>query len=127
MEDFHADGTVSPQRFSASVYNAAPGLWSVFKSNRSPYTAIAGGEDTIECAMLEAISNADGATTFVYAEETGGGYGVAARFCDAPGARQIAVCDAQSAGEPIHFKSWSDFLSGRTRELCGRWLRLAWL
>ena len=27
VEDFQADGSVSPHRFSSSVYNASPGLW----------------------------------------------------------------------------------------------------
>lgn len=75
VEDFNADGTVSPNRFSSSVYNAAPGLWSVFTHNTAPYTAIAAGRDTIRCGLLEALLPADTPTLFVYAEETGGGHG----------------------------------------------------
>ena len=75
VEDFHADGTVSPNRFSASVYNAAPGLWSIFTHNAAPYTAVAAGKETIRCGLLEALLPADTPTLFVYAEETGGGHG----------------------------------------------------
>lgn len=75
VEDFKADGTVSPNRFSTSVYNAAPGLWSVFTRNPAPYTAVAAGKATIRCGLLEALLPADTPTLFVYAEETGGGHG----------------------------------------------------
>jgi len=75
VEDFHADGTVSPNRFSTSVYNAAPGLWSVFTKNPAPYTAIAAGRETVKCGLLEALLPAETPTLFVYAEETEGGHG----------------------------------------------------
>jgi len=75
VDEFQADGTVSPHRFSASVYNAAPGLWSVFTKNTAPYTAVAAGNETIRCGLLEALLSAVSPTLFVYAEETGGGHG----------------------------------------------------
>lgn len=122
VDDFHADGSVSPQRFSASVYNAAPGLWSVFAKNRSAYTAIASGDDSIECGLLEALGSM-ARPVFVYAEETGDGYGAAVRFA-ADGGRQIEVTDAKSCGRAIDFRAWAEFLSGKTQELNGRWLNL---
>lgn len=75
VAEFNADGTVSPHRFSTSVYNAAPGLWSVFTKNTAPYTAIAAGDETIRCALVEALCAGVTPTLFVYAEETGGGHG----------------------------------------------------
>lgn len=75
VEDFQAEGSVSPQRFSTSVYNAAPGLWSVFTKNPAPYTAIAAGEDTLRRGVYEALHAGLYPTLFVYAEETGGGHG----------------------------------------------------
>lgn len=75
VEDFRADGTVSPNRFSTSVYNAAPGLWSVLTKNTAPYTAVAAGDKTVKCGLLEALLPAETPTLFVYAEETGGGHG----------------------------------------------------
>ena len=124
VSDFHADGAVSPHRFSTSVYNAAPGLWSVFAANRAAYTAIAAGDDTIECALLEALCGKPGPATLVYAEETGGGYGAAARFAEAQASRHIAVADAKPGGASIGFEAWTDFLAARTREISGRWLNL---
>ena len=123
VADFQADGSVSPQRFSTSVYNAAPGLWSVLTKNRSAYTALAAGDDTIECGLLEALG-AGGETTFVFAEETGGGFGAAVRLAAGPQGRRIAVTDAKGGGRSVDFRFWSDFLSGQTRELKGRWLDL---
>ena len=75
VEDFRADGSVSPQRFSTSVYNAAPGLWSVFTRNPAPYTALAAGRATVKRAVYEALAAGVTPTLLVYAEETGGGHG----------------------------------------------------
>ena len=75
VEDFQADGSASPQRFSTSVYNAAPGLWSVLTGNRAPYTAVAAGRETVARGVYEAIHSGISPTLFVYAEETGGGHG----------------------------------------------------
>lgn len=75
VADYRADGTVSPGCFSTSVYNAAPGLWSIFTRNPAPYTAVAAGRETVKCGLLEALLPAETPTLFVYAEETEGGHG----------------------------------------------------
>ena len=123
VDDFHADGSVSPHRFSASVYNAAPGLWSVFAGNKAPYTAIAAGDDSIECGLLELLAGERGRAVLVYAEETGGGYGAALRI-GSPGAsgRRIEITDGSGADRPPAFRDFADFLSGTRRELRGKWL-----
>jgi len=77
---FIEDGSASPQCFSASVYNAAPGLWSVFTGNRAPYTAIAAGKDTVSAAFSEALGMEAGPVLVVYAEETGSGHGFSVLF-----------------------------------------------
>ena len=123
VADYADGGSVSPQRFSTSVYNAAPGLWSILTKNRSPYTAVAAGEETIECGLLEALL-ADKPATFVYAEETGGGYGAAARFALDGGTRRVALLDPRGDFRPISFDALAAFLSGASRDLCGRRLRL---
>ena len=125
VDEFHADGTVSPQRFSSSVYNAAPGLWSVLTRNRAPYTAIAAGEDTIECGLLELFMHgAQSPATLVYAEETGGGYGFALALGAAAGARLFDVSAGDASRPAITFSDAKAFLSGESRELAGRWLTL---
>ena len=73
MRQLHSEGEMSPAAFSSSVHNAAPGAWSLFTKNKSPYTAIAARERTYEMGLLEAEAQlaADGtdAVLFVYAEE----------------------------------------------------------
>lgn len=125
VDEFHADGSVSPQRFSSSVYNAAPGLWSVLTRNRAPYTAIAAGEDTIECGLLELFMHgAQSPATLVYAEETGGGYGFAMALGAAAGARLVEVSAGDASRPAVAFSDAKAFLSGESRELAGRWLTL---
>ena len=70
VADFRATGEVSPARFSTSVYNAAPGLYSVFARDTAPYTAIAAGADTPACGLLEALM-ASGPRLWVLADEPG--------------------------------------------------------
>jgi hypothetical protein len=125
VDDFQADGSVSPQRFSASVYNAAPGLWSVFAKNRAPYTAVAAAGDSIECGILEVLAEHGGDAVLVYAEEIGGGYGAAVRLGggDAQdGVRCIRIQSGGEGGEEIGFDDFARFLAGEIRELHGRWL-----
>lgn len=122
VEDFNCDGSVSPHRFSTSVYNAAPGLWSVFKRNRAAYTAVASGEGTIEAGLLEALSGPLPAL-FVYAEETGGGYG-AAMLLGSDGSAPVVAAPGDPSAPPMCFDALAAFLSGSARSLTGRWLSL---
>ena len=120
---FNEDGSVSPHLFSASVYNAAPGLWSVFTKNRAPYTSIAADADTIECGLLESLKGRT-STLFVYAEETNGGYGAAVLFSRTAGARRLVVSPGDASRPPLTFQALSDFLSGASHRLAGRWVTL---
>lgn len=124
VDSFNGDGTVSPYQFSASVYNAAPGLWSVHTKNRSPYTAVAAGDDTVECGLLETFG-APAPALFVYAEETGGGYG-AAFSVEEEGSRgrKIEITAGVTSSDPVSFDGLAAFLSGKTRVLAGRWITL---
>ncbi len=124
VEDFNAEGAVSPNRFSTSVYNAAPGLWSVATRNKAPYTAIAAQELTIESAFLElaAISKPQ---LLVYAEEKGAPHGLAVLFGE-NAAREITLtkhplCATQA---PISYAALRDFLSGNLPRLEGRFITL---
>lgn len=45
---------LSPTHFSLSVHNAVVGLWSIFRNDSSEMTSIAGAEDGLEHALLEA-------------------------------------------------------------------------
>ena len=98
-------------------------LFTAAPTGLGRYTAIAAGEDTIECGLIEALLGGQPAT-FVYAEETGGGYGAAARFALDGGTRRVAILDPCADGRPISFDALAAFLSGASRDLCGRRLRL---
>ena len=141
VDDFHADGSVSPHRFSSSVYNAAPGLWSVFTKNVAPYTAIAAGDDTIECGLIETLAALKSGrdAVLVYAEETGGGYGAAVKV-EKWKSGKVEECDEEKwksgkverlkSGEverrgSISFEALVDFLSDPSKTLVGKWILLS--
>jgi hypothetical protein len=54
LQDLAAQRELSPTVFSMSVHNAVPGLWSIFKGNHAPITAVAAGEATFGWALVEA-------------------------------------------------------------------------
>lgn len=68
MQQFHAEGEMSPAGFSASVHNAAPGAFSLLTGNHAPYTAIAARERSLEAGLLETLALGKSAV-FVFAEE----------------------------------------------------------
>lgn len=68
MRQFHAEGEMSPAGFSASVHNAAPGVFSLLTKNHAPYTAIAARDRSLEAGLLEALALC-APVVFVYAEE----------------------------------------------------------
>lgn len=45
---------LSPTHFSLSVHNAVAGLWSIFRNDTSEMTSLAGVEDGLEHALVEA-------------------------------------------------------------------------
>ena len=69
VDAFNQEGDVSPMRFSTSVYNAAPGLYSILTKNDASYSAIAAEDETIDCSLLEALMTAT-PCLWIYAEET---------------------------------------------------------
>ncbi len=68
MQQFHAEGEMSPAGFSVSVHNAAPGAFSLLTGNHAPYTAIAARERSLEAGLLETLALGKSAV-FVFAEE----------------------------------------------------------
>ncbi|HXU94445.1 MAG TPA: beta-ketoacyl synthase chain length factor, partial [Gallionella sp.] len=71
LEQLAAGEALSPTAFSMSVHNAVGALFSIARENRSNYTAIAAGDETVEAAFTEALGLlADGAShvTVVYYE-----------------------------------------------------------
>ena len=122
QEEFELDGAVSPHKFSASVYNAAPGLWSVFTKNNAKYTAVVARDDSIEVGLLEALTS-EFPSLLVYAEEDEGGYGVSVYFSSREGVEIKYSFDASIDAAPISFHAFVDFLEGRINVLQGRYMR----
>lgn len=124
VEAFNEDGSVSPWKFSSSVYNAAPGLYSVFTGNRSTYTAIAAGDETIENSLLEAVFE-EGGAVWCYAEEAEGGIGAAMRFGSS--GRALEVSGGDISAPPVSFAELARFLGGGAEEITGKRISLRWL
>ncbi len=124
VEEFNADGSVSPNRFSTSVYNAAPGLWSVATKNPAPYTAIAAAEDTIENGLLE-LWDSPARQMFIYAEEAPNTYGLGILFGKGNGRKvRLTTHPREESAAPLTFAALGDFLRGTLPEINGRFLTL---
>lgn len=130
VADFQASGEISPARFSTSVYNAAPGLYSIFARDTAPYTAIAAGADTPECCLLEALM-ASGPRLWVLADEPGtpDACAIGALFDDTPAPgdalHALALPGESTAPAPLppsalyaFFLGQSQCLRARTFTLC---------
>ena len=127
VEAFNAEGEVSPWKFSSSVYNAAPGLYSVFAGNRSTYTALAAGSGTVELSLAEAVFEPGGAV-WCYAEEKDGGYGMSAALENAArpdgDCTEIEIGEGDASAAEITFADAVRFFGGEIGELTGRYISL---
>ena len=57
---------LSPSSFSTSVHNAIAAMFSIARQDRTAYTAVAAGEETVEAAIVEALGYlTEGATEVV--------------------------------------------------------------
>lgn len=92
VREYHELGEVSPTRFSTSVYNAAPGLYSIFTKNVASYTTVAAGERTAEIGLLEALLM-PGLRLWILADEPvmPEACAVGALLCDVPGEEDVRV------------------------------------
>lgn len=62
---------VSPASFSLSVHNAVPGIASIALGDHCPATAVAAGEESFGCGIVEAVAQLVGSrqVLLVYADE----------------------------------------------------------
>lgn len=124
MRQFHDEGEMSPAGFSASVHNAAPGVFSLLAGNRASYSAVAARGRSLEMGLLEAIA-VNGPVLYVYAEEgTPEMYdgtiepvqtacSVAVRLAPGGGEGAVRAALRRSAVPPAGFASFVDFLERR--------------
>ncbi|MGI6680329.1 MAG: beta-ketoacyl synthase chain length factor [Bdellovibrionota bacterium] len=68
IEQTFKEKEMSPAGFSHSVHNAILGMASIIYKNKCNYTTIAANKDTLDCAIIEAISSKED-TLLIYAEE----------------------------------------------------------
>jgi hypothetical protein len=66
LGDLARGEALSPSSFSTSVHNAIGAMFSIARQDRTAYTAVAAGEETVEAAIIEALGLlADGAAEVV--------------------------------------------------------------
>lgn len=73
LQDLAAGEEISPSRFSMSVHNAVPGLWSILRQNHAPSAAIAAGPESFGWGLLQAYAawaeEPDGKVLFVFGDD----------------------------------------------------------
>jgi hypothetical protein len=73
LQDLARQASASPAAFSMSVHNTAASQFSIHRRDRSPYTALAAGETTLETAFVEAwaqlADKAGGTAVVVYHDQ----------------------------------------------------------
>ena len=122
---YNADGSVSPGRFSSSVFNASPGLFSILTGNRASYSALAADVETLESGLLDALLDDAGPRLWLYAEETGGGFGAAAFLADEGPGVPVTLETGAFPAPRLRFEDIRSFLSGKSPALSGRNVRLS--
>lgn len=127
IKQFFDDQEMSPAGFSNSVHNAAAGLFSLLTKNTNSYTAIAAGDDTLEMAVLKALTekrdvmvvfagehNPDIYTPLLSKPHDAFGLAV---MIKSNGKRQITVTPGQKNANILTLKTMVDFLQGNTNRV----------
>lgn len=124
---FTIEGDVSPMRFSTSVYNAAPGLYSIFTKNAAAYNALAAGDETLDCSLLEALL-VDQRTLWIYSEERTDTPTLGVFILPAAAALEGSIACQRSEGDvdapPLTPQRVEAFLKGETSMLTARYFTL---
>lgn len=123
IEQFFNEHEMSPAGFSNSVHNAAAGLFSLITKNCNGYTAIAAGDNTLEMAILKALTDKqDVMVVFagehnpdIYAPLLNGthdAFGLAFMIKH-HGGRKITVTNGVENADVLTLDTMADFLGGR--------------
>jgi len=124
IQQFFNDNEMSPAGFSNSVHNASAGLFSLLTKNTNSYTSIAAGDNTLEMAILKALSETNDVMV-VFANEHNpeiynnilktpqNAFGMAFMIKN-DGKRRISVSHGTNDAKTLTFESVADFLYGRT-------------
>ena len=124
IKQFFDEKEMSPAGFSNSVHNAAAGLFSLLTKNTNSYTSIAAGDNTLEMAVLKALTEKhDVIVVFVgehnpdiytpLLDEPHNAFGLAFMIKQR-GKRGINVTNGHANADTLTLKTLVDFLHGRT-------------
>lgn len=122
IKQFFTEQEMSPAGFSNSVHNAAAGLFSLLTKNTNSYTSIAAGADTLETAVLKALTEKRDVMVVFAGEHNPDIY---TQLLDKPhnafglafiikqkGKRRISVAKGQTSAKALTLKTMIDFLQG---------------
>ena len=127
IRQFHSDKEMSPAGFSNSVHNAAAGAFSLLTKNTNTYTSIAAGDNTLEMAVLKALTS-DGDVMVVFAgehspeiynsvlKEPQNAFGLAVML-KTDGLRKIKVLSGDAQADILTMEKLTNFLTGKTNSV----------
>ena len=124
IKQFFDEHEMSPAGFSNSVHNAAAGLFSLLTKNTNSYTSIAAGDNTLEMAILKALTEKTDVMVVFVGEHNPDIY---TSLLDAPhnafglafmikkyGDNEIHVTTGEQNAISLKFDTFADFLTGKT-------------
>ena len=127
IQQFFDENEMSPAGFSNSVHNAAAGLFSLLTKNTNSYTSIAAGDNTLEMAILKALTEKNDVMV-VFVEEHNPeiytplldkpqkAFGVAFMIKN-DGKHRIRITNGKNNAESLTFDNFVDFLNDKTNSV----------
>lgn len=127
IKQFFDEKEMSPAGFSNSVHNAAAGLFSLLTKNTNSYTSIAAGDNTLEMAILKALTEKQDVMVVFAGEHSPDIYSPVldgeqhafgmAFLIKHSGKRAIKITHGTDSADTLTFKTMADFLEGRTNTI----------
>lgn len=127
IQQFFNEKEMSPAGFSNSVHNAAAGLFSLLTKNTNSYTSIAAGDNTLEMAVLKALTEKNDVMV-VFVEEHNPeiytplldkpqkAFGLAFMIKN-DGKHRIQITNGKNNAESLTFDNFVDFLNDKTNSV----------
>ena len=124
IRQFFDENEMSPAGFSNSVHNAGAGMFSLITKNTNCYTAIAGGKDTLEMAILKALTEKTNVMVVFAGEHAPDMYaplldwqhnafGIALMI-KTDGTHEIKTSNGDKNAEILTFEKMADFLNDKS-------------
>ena len=101
---------VSPAQFSGSVHNYPAGFFTLYKKLNIPYYAAASGENSVSAGLIKAVLSKRNNVLFCYADDL-----AAACIINKNQGKIKCTFSHQSENNNDEFRSFSDFLKGKTK------------